>query len=149
MLEKSVQKYTTKTDTCYKYMLESDFINILWIFCQRNARRVVIQHEKHIALLYNVNFNNLWHQHLKLNDLPKWVGCLIEFCTFSSISQILLYFKVVPGQSWSYHLEIIRFYCMHICAHMMVLTFTIHAGICIFISVHIISNTSKSVLWHC
>lgn len=29
MLEKSVQKYTTKTDTCNKYMLESDFINIL------------------------------------------------------------------------------------------------------------------------
>lgn len=27
MLEKSVQKYTTKTDN--KYMLESDFINIL------------------------------------------------------------------------------------------------------------------------
>lgn len=97
MLEKSVQKYTTKTDTSNKYMLESDFINILWIFYQRNARRVVIQHEKHIALLYNVNFNNLWHQHLKLNDLPKWVGCLIQFCTFISISQILWYFKVVPG----------------------------------------------------
>lgn len=29
MLEKSVHKYTTKTDTCNKYMLESDFINIL------------------------------------------------------------------------------------------------------------------------
>lgn len=30
---KWVQKYTTKTDTCNKYMLESDFINILiWIF---------------------------------------------------------------------------------------------------------------------
>lgn len=95
MLEKSVQKYTTKTDN--KYMLESDFINILWIFYQRNPRRVVIQHEKHIALLYNVNFNNLWHQYLKLNDLPKWVGCLIQFCTFISISQILWYFKVVPG----------------------------------------------------
>lgn len=57
MLEKSVQKYTTKTDN--KYMLESDFVNILLIFYQRNERRVVIQHEKHIALLYNVNFNNL------------------------------------------------------------------------------------------
>lgn len=32
MLEKSVQKYTTKTDTCNKYMLESDFINILEYF---------------------------------------------------------------------------------------------------------------------
>lgn len=64
MLEKSVQKYTTKTDTCNKYMLESDFINILWIFYQRNARRVVIQHEKHIALLYNVN--------LIISDINIW-----------------------------------------------------------------------------
>lgn len=27
---------------------------------------------------------------------------------------------VFQSRSWSYHLEIIRFYCMHICAHMMV-----------------------------
>lgn len=35
MLEKSVQKYTTKTYIYNKYMLESDFINILEYFTKR------------------------------------------------------------------------------------------------------------------